>query len=46
MTQETQSRSQRIIKNTFFLYIRMFFVLAIGLYTSRVILKVLGDLFL
>lgn len=43
MIEEEQNRSQRIVKNTFFLYIRMFFVLAIGLYTSRVILKVLGE---
>lgn len=32
----------RIIKNTFFLYIRMFFVLIVSLYTSRVVLNTLG----
>lgn len=36
------SNSGRIAKNTFFLYIRSFFVLLISLYTSRVILKELG----
>lgn len=34
--------NRRIAKNTMFLYIRMIFVLIISLYTSRVILKVLG----
>lgn len=34
--------SKRIAVNTLYLYIRMFIVLIIGLYTSRVILKVLG----
>lgn len=32
----------RIARNTLFLYIRMFFVLAVSLYTSRVILHTLG----
>ena len=31
-----------IAKNTLFLYIRMFFVLLVSLYTSRVVLNVLG----
>lgn len=34
--------NQRIAKNTFLLYLRTLFVLAISLYTSRVVLKVLG----
>lgn len=34
--------NKRIAKNTFLLYIRMLFYLAVTLYTSRVILKVLG----
>lgn len=34
--------NSRIAKNTILLYIRTFFVMAISLYTSRVILKVLG----
>lgn len=36
------SNSKRIAKNTLFLYLRSFFVLLISLYTSRVILRVLG----
>ncbi|MBO5847941.1 MAG: oligosaccharide flippase family protein [Bacteroidales bacterium] len=36
------SNSTRIAKNTFFLYLRSFFVLLISLYTSRIILKALG----
>ncbi len=34
--------NKRIAKNTLFLYIRMFFVLAVSLYTSRVVLRTLG----
>lgn len=34
--------TKRIAKNTVFLYIRMFFLLLIGLYTVRVVLTVLG----
>lgn len=34
--------SKRIAKNTLFLYIRSFFVIIVSLYTSRVILDVLG----
>lgn len=34
--------NKRIAKNTLFLYIRMFFIMAVTLYTSRIILKVLG----
>lgn len=34
--------NKRIARNTIFLYIRMIFVLAINLYTSRVILRTLG----
>lgn len=33
---------KRITKNTLFLYLRMFFTLVIGLFSSRVILNVLG----
>ena len=35
-------KNQRIVKNTLMLYIRMAINLAIGLYTSRVVLNVLG----
>lgn len=34
--------NKRIIKNSLYLYARMFIMMAIGLYTSRIILKVLG----
>lgn len=36
------SASKSIAKNTLFLYVRMFFILAVSLYTSRVILQYLG----
>lgn len=36
------SNNKRLIKNTLFLYIRMFFTMGIALFTSRVILKSLG----
>lgn len=39
---ETLNNNKKILKNTFFLYIRMFFVLLVSLYTSRVVLNVLG----
>lgn len=38
----TQVNNKRIAKNTVLLYARMFFVMCIQLYTSRVILQVLG----
>ena len=38
----SQINNQRIAKNTILLYIRTFFVMIITLYTSRVILRVLG----
>lgn len=34
--------NKRIAKNTLALYVRMFFTMALGLYTSRVVLNVLG----
>lgn len=39
---ETTQDNKRIAKNTVMLYIRMFVMLAVGLYTSRVVLDVLG----
>ena len=36
------SKSKRIAKNTLVLYFRMLFLMAISLYTSRVVLKALG----
>ena len=38
----TSENNKRIAKNTLFLYLRSFLMLAIGLYTSRVVLQVLG----
>lgn len=37
-----QDNNLRIAKNTIFLYIRMFVIMAVSLYTSRVVLKTLG----
>lgn len=37
------ANSQRIARNTFFLYLRQFFILLVSLYTGRVVLDVLGD---
>ena len=36
------SNNKRIAQNTLFLYFRMFLVMGVSLYTSRVILKTLG----
>ena len=36
------SNNSRIAKNTLLLYVRMFILMAIGLYTSRVVLDILG----
>lgn len=40
--QGVKADNKRIAKNTIFLYIRMFFVLIVSLYTSRVVLNTLG----
>lgn len=37
-----EDKARRIAKNTLLLYVRMFFMMLIGLYTSRVVLKTLG----
>lgn len=39
---DTSQNNKRIVKNTLFLYIRMFFIMAITLFTSRVVLSTLG----
>lgn len=39
---DNTSSNKRIAKNTLFLYIRMAFVLIVSLYTTRVVLRVLG----
>lgn len=38
----SKSNNKRIAKNTFLLYIRMLFTMVVSLYTSRVVLEVLG----
>lgn len=39
---DTSSSNKRIAKNTLFVYFRMFTTMAIGLYSSRIVLQVLG----
>lgn len=39
---DNSQNNKRIAKNTLMLYIRMFFIMAVSLYTSRVILNTLG----
>ena len=43
MPQETAHRTRRIAKNTLMLYIRMLFMMFMGLYTSRIVLQALGE---
>lgn len=38
----TRDNNKRIAKNTVFLYFRMFFIMAVSLFTSRVVLRTLG----
>lgn len=40
---DISSENKRIAKNTLMLYIRMFFTMIVSLYTTRVVLKVLGE---
>lgn len=42
-TPADMNNSQRIARNTLMLYIRMFVLLLVGLYTSRVVLSALGE---
>ncbi len=42
MSQNNSANNKRIAKNTLVLYVRMLFLMAISLYTSRVILQALG----
>lgn len=39
---DTSQNNKRIVKNTLFLYVRMLFLMLVNLYTSRVILHILG----
>ena len=41
--QDTSHRTKRIAKNTLMLYIRMLFMMFLGLYTSRIVLQALGE---
>ena len=40
--QNISDNNKRIAKNTLYMYLRMFITMCIGLYTSRMVLKVLG----
>ena len=42
MSQDNSSNNNRIAKNTLLLYVRMLFIMAVQLYTSRVVLNTLG----
>lgn len=42
MTSNVSESNKRIAKNTMYLYIRMFITIVVLLYTSRVVLQVLG----
>ena len=42
MTSNISESNKRITKNTALLYIRMLLVMAVTLYTSRIVLEVLG----
>ena len=39
---ENSGKNKRIAKNTLMLYLRMFLIMGVGLYTSRVVLQTLG----
>ena len=43
LVQNASSNNKRIAKNTMFLYIRMFLMLFVGLFTSRIVLNALGE---
>ena len=42
MSQDILQNNKRIAKNTIVLYVRMLFMMFIGLFTSRIILQALG----
>ena len=42
LPQDTSVNNKRIAKNTMLLYVRMMFIMAVQLYTSRVVLNTLG----
>lgn len=39
---DTSTNNKRIVKNTLFLYFRQFLTMAVAIYTSRIVLQVLG----
>ncbi len=43
MEQDNSVKSRRIAKNTLMLYVRMFFMMFLGLFTSRIVLNALGE---
>lgn len=43
MSTNISDNNKRIAKNTVYLYIRMLVIMVVGLYTSRVVLQVLGE---
>ena len=43
MNAENLHKGRRIAKNTMMLYVRMFVLMLVGLYTSRVVLSALGE---
>ena len=43
MADDYSSKGRTIAKNTLMLYFRMFFMLLVGLFTSRVVLSALGE---
>ncbi len=42
MSTDSSQNNKRIAKNTLLLYFRMFFIMAVTLFTSRVVLSALG----
>ena len=43
MSENNLHKGRRIAKNTMLLYVRMFVLMLVGLYTSRVVLNALGE---
>lgn len=42
MAEDNSTKSKRVAKNTLYLFLRMIVVMAVGLFTSRVVLQTLG----
>ena len=42
MSDDTRQNNKRLVKNTMFLYFRTLIVMGVGLYTSRLVLQLLG----